>query len=54
MATLEVLEILKMIKEDSDWNYSDEEGESGSDEEYSEEDDETDYSAIAQVMYYNF
>ena len=31
MATLEALEILKLIDEDSDWNDSDEEGESGSD-----------------------
>ena len=43
MATLEALEILKMIDEDSDWNNSDEEGESGSDGEYSEEEDKIDY-----------
>ena len=54
MATLEASEILKMIDEDSDWNDSDEEGESGSDGEYSEEDDEIDYLATAQVMYCSF
>ena len=53
MATLKALEILKMIDEDSHWNDSDEEGESGSDGEYSEE-DEIDYLATAQVMYCSF
>ena len=53
MATLEALEILKMVDEDTNWNDSDE-GESGSDGEYSEEEDETDYLATTQVMYCSF
>ena len=42
-----------MVDEDTNWNDS-EEGESGSDGEYSEEEDETDYLATTQVMYCSF
>ena len=38
---LEALEIFKLIEDDSDWNDSDEEGESNSGKEHSEEVDET-------------
>ena len=50
MATLDPLEVLKEVYEDSDWNDSDEEDESGSDDENADGLAEIDYLMEAQVM----
>ena len=50
MATLQALEVLNRLDDDSDWNESDE-GESGSEDDYDEDGDEMDYLAVAQVLY---
>ena len=54
MASLGALEVLNRLDDDSNWNESDEEEESGSDDDYGEDGDEIDYLSLAQVIYCSF
>ena len=51
---LKASEIIKLLEENSNWNDPDEEGESGYDKQYCKEVDETNYLAIAQIIYCSF
>ena len=51
MATLEPLDVLNLLEEESDWNESDEEGESGSDDDSGDDAGKFDYLTEVQVMY---
>ena len=48
MASLQPFEVLKRLEGDSDWNDSDEEGESGSDDDFAQDAGEIDYLTEAQ------
>lgn len=54
MATVDPLEVLKRLDEESDWNDSGEEGESGSDDDYEDGPNEIDYLEMAQVTNSSF
>ena len=54
MVNLQPFEVLKQLDGDSDWNNSDEEGESGSDDDYTEDAGEIDYLTEAQVICSSF
>ena len=54
MATLQTLEFMNQLDDDSDWNKLDEEGESSSEDDYDKDRDEMDYLAVAQVLYRSF
>ena len=54
MATIDPTEVLNRLDEDSDWNESDEEDESGSDDDYQDGAGKIDYLEEAQVTYSSF
>ena len=54
MASLQALEVLNQLNDDSDWNELDEEGESDFEDDYHKDGNEMDYLAVAQVLYRSF
>ena len=54
MARIQASEVLNRLEEDSDWDESSEEGESGSDDDFTADMDEIDFLTEAQVIYSSF